>query len=73
MRCMTLYEWLKREGLTHADFAERIGLTQSSVTRYVTGSRVPRRETMIEIARATNGEVAPADFGYAVPMEAAAQ
>jgi transcriptional regulator with XRE-family HTH domain len=59
---MKLGDWLKREKMTLEDFGLRIGRSHSAVSRYVSGERVPGRETMGLILTQTGGEVTPNDF-----------
>ena len=59
---MQLRRWLDNRDITVADFAARIGVTAQAVHRYVAGERVPRRDVMERIKRATRGAVQPNDF-----------
>lgn len=59
---MILSDWLKRNELTRRDFAKRIGVSPIMITEYCNGTAWPKRETMIAIARETNGEVTANDF-----------
>lgn len=59
---MKLGDWLAAHGLTHEDFASRIGRDRASVTRYVSGERTPRPATMRRIAEATGNAVTANDF-----------
>ncbi|MBW6531906.1 helix-turn-helix domain-containing protein [Sphingomonas sp. RRHST34] len=59
---MKLRDWLKKEGMEARDFAPLIGRTPEAVRRYVTGDRIPDKETMPLIAKATRGSVMPNDF-----------
>jgi DNA-binding transcriptional regulator YdaS (Cro superfamily) len=59
---MTLAEWLAVNHVSHDDFAARIGAKRSSVTRYVSGERMPRPEKLAAIARETGGLVTANDF-----------
>jgi transcriptional regulator with XRE-family HTH domain len=43
---------LRLPGETQSDFAQRLGTTQASISRYVNG-RHPDRETLVKIARRT--------------------
>lgn len=58
---MKLAEYLKLANLTDADFAQRIGVERSTVTR-LRGDQIPTREVMRAIAEATNGAVTANDF-----------
>lgn len=59
---MTLGEWLAANRVSHDDFAGRIGRDRSSVTRYVSGERMPRPAVMARISRETRGQVTANDF-----------
>lgn len=59
---MNLSDYLKRERLTQAQFAERVGAHPVTVNRWATGAAVPKRRQMQEIERATAGEVTPNDM-----------
>lgn len=59
---MTLSEWLRSQNMSHEEFAERIGRDRSAVTRYVNGTRMPRREVLEQIADVTDGAVTANDF-----------
>ncbi len=58
---MKLKEYLKKNKLTIAAFADSIGLAPFSVERYVKG-RLPQPDAMVSIFRETKGAVAPNDF-----------
>lgn len=45
---------LKYRGLSQKQFAELSGLTESSVSRYLSGERVPRTDTAIKICDILN-------------------
>jgi transcriptional regulator with XRE-family HTH domain len=60
---MTLDDYLKTQNVTEAQFADRIGVHQSTVNRLRTGS-IPSREVMAKIADATNGCVRADDFFF---------
>jgi predicted transcriptional regulator len=59
---MRLADYLSEKNLTHAAFASQIGTTQAAVTRYVSGTRVPRRTLLRRIVRMTEGAVTANDF-----------
>lgn len=58
---MTLDSYLKGAGLTEAQFADRIGVHQSTVNRLRLGS-IPSKELMARIVDATDGHVRADDF-----------
>lgn len=62
---MKLDQYLREKGVTHAEFAARIGCEQPSVTRFAKGRRVPSPELMRRIAIETCGAVTANDF-YAI-------
>ncbi|GAA3271399.1 hypothetical protein GCM10020258_46350 [Sphingomonas yabuuchiae] len=59
---MTLKEWLDREAMSVPQFATRIGRSAEAVRRYVSGERIPDKDTMPLIAEATQRKVTPNDF-----------
>lgn len=59
---MRLSDWLQSVGMTHQEFADKIGVSQSSVTRYALLTTVPARDTMSRIGEVTDHKVGPADF-----------
>jgi DNA-binding transcriptional regulator YdaS (Cro superfamily) len=65
---MRLSDYLAREALTAAEFGRRIGRGKSAVSRWAKGERIPDRESMGKIKRATGGRVTANDF---YPAEAA--
>lgn len=59
---MKLGTYLSENGITHADFATRIGTSQAAVTRYVLEQRTPRPDVLSRIMSTTSGEVTANDF-----------
>ena len=59
---MKLGAWLLQSNLTQQAFGERVGCTESAVSRYVNGLRRPCRKIMRAIVRETKGEVTADDF-----------
>ncbi|SFL17903.1 helix-turn-helix domain-containing protein [Methylorubrum salsuginis] len=59
---MTLTDYLREHGLTHAEFAAQIGATQAAVTRYANGRRKPSLAKIIRIESVTDGAVRAIDF-----------
>lgn len=60
---MRLMEYLRRERLTYAAFANRIGTRHArTVQRYVQGSSRPSGDMIQAIIHATGGEVTANDF-----------
>lgn len=64
---MKLSAYLEREGFTHQTFGERVGASQTAVTRWSRGERIPREKQMAAIVEATGGEVGPGDFYGVAP------
>ena len=59
---MTLRKWLSDNGMSQAELARRVGVSQSAIARYAAGIRFPRPAIMDAIARETGGEVRPGDL-----------
>lgn len=59
---MTLQQYLSLTGLTQRQFATMAGVSQSAVSRYVIGLRMPKREHLRRIIEVTEGAVTPTDF-----------
>lgn len=60
---MKLSDYLKTEyDGQDKDFANEIGILDTSLSRYKMGIRQPSRKVMKEIMRVTKGKVTPNDF-----------
>lgn len=60
---MQLDDWLKREGLTSAEFATLAGLGGKQIVhKYRRGERFPSAESLRRIREATGGAVTADDF-----------
>ena len=46
-----LSEMLKKRGMTQKEFAERLGVTEVSVSRYITGKRIPRATIIMKMEK----------------------
>lgn len=57
MSAMTLSDFLSAKGLKPAAFARTVGLSASTVTRILDGSRRPTLDVALKIVRATDGKV----------------
>jgi transcriptional regulator with XRE-family HTH domain len=65
---MELQNYLAAQGLSAAEFGQRIGASRVAVSRYTRKLRVPRGDIMRRIAAATDNQVTPNDFhGVAAP------
>ena len=68
---MKLGDWLRRNGVTRADFARRIGVSPGAVTLICReDSPWMSRETAGRIVAETDGAVTPNDFLFAAPKDA---
>ena len=59
---MKLIDWLDANKLTNADFAQRIGVSETAVYRYTRGQRRPEWHLLAGIYLETDGQVTPTDF-----------
>jgi transcriptional regulator with XRE-family HTH domain len=67
---VTLDQWLHAEKMTQSDFADRMGVAQSSVARWVAGEKVPRPERIALIETLTGGKVTFRDWMSSPPATA---
>jgi DNA-binding transcriptional regulator YdaS (Cro superfamily) len=71
---MKLSDYLQREKMTQAQFAELVGAHPITVNKWATGSAMPRRALAAKIHEATRGQVTAADLAAAFaaqPQQAA--
>lgn len=68
---MKLSAYRAKESLTLAAMAERVGVGESAMSRYETGSRRPEWSVLARIMEITNGEVTANDFVEQADTEAA--
>lgn len=59
---MRLGLYLKRCGITQDEFAEKMGVEQATVSRWVTGRATPDLFTVRRIRKATRGRVSYEDW-----------
>jgi len=59
---MGLNEWMDKVGMTDGEMARRVGCSRSAISRYRSGERMPRPDTLIKLVDATNNDVSPMDF-----------
>ena len=64
---MKLASYLDINGITDAGFAQQIGVTRQTVSRYRAAERRPTEAIVLRIYIATNGQVAPNDFVDKLP------
>ena len=61
--CMKkLREYIDSNSMTMADFGQRVGVSQSQVSRLLSGGAKPSLETIRQIKRVTNGEITADDW-----------
>ena len=46
-----LSEMLIKRGMTQKEFAEKVGVTQATMSRYISGNRIPRATVVTEMAQ----------------------
>lgn len=54
---MTLERWLKRKKISQNQFAEKSGISQSLLSKYIRRTRRPNVDQALAIERATDGAV----------------
>jgi predicted transcriptional regulator len=59
---MKLADYLEQEDLRPSVFAERIKVPASTITRILSGERIPRLRTIAKITKGSKGAVTYADF-----------
>jgi transcriptional regulator with XRE-family HTH domain len=59
---MSLSFYLEKHQLSYEEFGALIGVTGTTVYRYVKGDRLPTRKVMAKIANATSGKITANDF-----------
>jgi transcriptional regulator with XRE-family HTH domain len=59
---MDLRQYLDDRAIPITAFAGTIGVSVQAIHRYLNGERIPKREVMDRITRATAGKVQPNDF-----------
>lgn len=61
---MTLEQYLSAPTpkISHAAFGERVGVTQATINRYVSGARFPAPDMIRKIEEATSGAVTVNDW-----------
>jgi transcriptional regulator with XRE-family HTH domain len=63
---MLLYDYLLKNRIEQKDFAKRIDVAASTLSRWLSGDRTPRGAQALKIVAATKGKVTLADiYGHA--------
>ncbi|MDO4649391.1 MAG: helix-turn-helix transcriptional regulator [Eubacteriales bacterium] len=50
-------KYLDAKGMTQRELAEKVGTTETSISRYVSGERIPKAPMCIKIAKALDTDV----------------
>jgi DNA-binding transcriptional regulator YdaS (Cro superfamily) len=69
---MTLAEYLYDARLSNSEFGARVGVSHTTVGRWIAGEVEPRGKTILEIVRASDGRVSPAKLSPRTAAESAA-
>jgi len=59
---MTLRDWLTEQGITRAEFAARVGVSEVQITRVINRNRGASLRLAVAIERETGGRVRPGDL-----------
>ena len=59
---MKLKNWLKKSRMEQKELAQKLGVTPSSVCKYVNGTRLPHIKIIRKIAKLTDHKVTIDDF-----------
>ena len=46
-----IIELMKQEGLSQKELAEKINVTEASMSRYIKGERIPRIDVLVKLTR----------------------
>ena len=57
-----LDKWLTNNSLTRQLFAKKINISTATLSRYLSGDRIPKQEIMEKIIKITRGSISPDDF-----------
>ena len=57
-----LDEWIFNQASTRKKLADNLGISEASLSRYLSGDRIPKPEIMRKIIEVTNGIVNPQSF-----------
>lgn len=56
----TLTQYLEQEGISQAEFARQLGVSQPTVNRWALGTADPRRDAIAKIEKLTGGAISHA-------------
>lgn len=65
---MTLEQFIRESGMSRSELAEKIGVTEVTIHRYLKKGAIPDRDVMPRLVKATGGKVQPNDF-YRLPKK----
>ena len=54
---MKLIIWLEKSAYTHTEFARKLGIDKSTLSRYINGSRKMPLKIAVKIEKLTKGDV----------------
>lgn len=60
---MTLKKWMRENGLNQAALADRLGVTASNVSLWISKKRIPNRDGALRIEQLTKGAVSVESWG----------
>ena len=61
---MRLKAYLKLNKITNKQFSKELGISPVSLSRYISGERIPEKDIVLKILKQTDGSVSPNDFYY---------
>jgi predicted transcriptional regulator len=59
---MKLADFLSQRAMSQTEFANSVGVTTASISRYISGDRLPSAAVMRKIREVTEGKVTPDDL-----------
>ncbi len=59
---MPLEEWMALTATSQGQLARHLGITQTAISRYLSGQRIPRPSVMLDIYEVSDGDVSPDDL-----------